>query len=133
METYKMMGRIAVFGLVAGLAGCVAPPLPPARPETPFLAPTSTDLLHIKADAYNAGVAAGERIQARRDRAALAAAAAQPACPTAMPAPAGHPATPSATVPEPIPLPVPVPAKPSPNPGTVYTPGGPAIPVVPAQ
>jgi len=108
------------------LAGCAAPVPAPAGPA--LVAPDTQDLLQVKTHAFQAGVAAGERLQARRDAAALTAARAAlvaetaaascptPSSPKAMPATALPPATSA--------------------PGTVppsYAPGGPAVPVSPAN
>jgi hypothetical protein len=127
MKTYKNFRLAGVIGLLAGLGGCIAPPQP-APPGPPVEGPNATDLLHSKVDAYNAGLAAGKRVQARRDQAAIAAA--QAVVPPACPSPAA--ALPFPPTAKPV-TPTPVPAKPVPSQAQVYTPGGPAIPVAPAQ
>jgi hypothetical protein len=124
------ISRLSVLGLVAaGVAGCM-PARPPPEPEP--VAAGSVDLMHSKVDAYNAGLAAGKRLQARRDAAALAAAKADCAAPVAAAPAVPSPAAPNPVVANPVPPPAVIPA-PVPNQAQVYTPGGPAVPVSPIQ
>jgi len=109
------------------LAGCAAP-APPAPAGPVLAAPDARDLLQDKAHAFQAGVAAGERLQARRDAAALTAAHAALVAENASSCPT--PATPVAPAKSPAPASLPpVSAAPAPT----YAPGGPATPLAPAN
>jgi hypothetical protein len=110
------------------LAGCAAQA--PAPPGPALVAPDAQDLLQDKAHAFQAGVAAGERLQARRDEAALTGArAALVAETTASSCPAAAPPTAAPPAP-PIP---PVKSVPDTAPSPTYAPGGPAVAVAPAN
>jgi len=109
-----------------GMEGCAATVPAPAGPT--LVAPDTQDLLQDKAHAFQAGVAAGERLQARRDAAALTAARAALVAETAAYCPAA-----SAAAARPPAAPI-SPALAAP--GTVspsYALGGPAVPVAPAN
>jgi len=110
-----------------GLAGCAAPA--PAPPGPALVAPDTQDLLLDKAHAFQAGVVAGERLQAKRDAAGLAAVRAALVAETAASCPAPvQPAAPPPAAPispvAPVTGGVPAPS---------YAPGGPAVPVAPAN
>jgi hypothetical protein len=106
---------------------CAVPPPAPVAPPRP--GPDAATVLQIKTDAYNAGVIAGRRLQARRDAAALAAAKAAAAVGPVAAALACAPAAPAAPAVEP-PVTTPVPGA---TPAPVYTPVGPAEPITPGQ
>ncbi len=127
----------ALAGLLL-VSACAMPPPVPVAPPRP--APDAATVLEIKTDAYNAGLIAGRRLQARRDAAALAAAktaASGPVAPAAAPvaapavpacAPVASPAPPAPAVAPPATPPVP-----GATPAPVYTPVGPAEPITPGQ
>lgn len=115
----------AAFAAMSWLCGCAATPHGPlaATPQAAVLAQpaiTQADLLHAEALGYDEGLAAGKRVQARRDH-ALAASCATATSPASLPAatPVSMPATASVT------LATPVAAAPVP----VYEPAGPAVPL----
>ncbi len=116
-----MRGRRYRLAWAAGfyllLSGCTPPPGPLVAPARP--APDDATILRIKTAAYDAGLEAGKRLQARHDAAQLAAAQAALAA-----AGTQAPAKPDCAPPPKVPAPAP-----HTNQAPVYVPAGPAVPV----
>ncbi len=123
MRCFRLAGAAVVYLL---LAGCTPPPAPVVAPPRP--APDNATVLRIKEAAYDAGLEAGKRLQARRDAAELAAARAALSNP---PQPGQLAAGPQAPAKTDCPTPATIPPAPLPNttPAPVYVPAGPAVPV----
>ncbi len=111
--------RIWCLGL--GLASCTAPPPPePVATATAPAVKLQALLQQAEAKGYDEGLAAGKRIQARKDRALAAK-------PQAPPPPAA-PAMAEATPPPAPPVPAAPAAEPPPPDG--FSPQGPAVPLM---
>lgn len=126
IHTVGHMARRALLAALTATAGislsaCTPSYEPPKNSAVPQPLPA---LIVIQAEqrGYTEGLAAGERIQARRDRAAAAAKEKQAAPPLAEGSAA--PAAPETS-------PIPAVVAPQPQPEFSYSPAGPAIPVTP--